>query len=140
MEVFDETFRITYALQGITIAVAVLGILNTLTALTLQRGREIGILRAIGAFRGQVRKVVLVEAGAIGVLGTLIGSACGIVLALLLIYVINRQFFGWSIRLRLEPAIFLQTLVLMLLTSIAAGILPARYAASRVAAEAMRLE
>jgi putative ABC transport system permease protein len=140
MDVFDQTFRITYALQAVAIAVAVLGIFNTLTALTLQRGREIGVLRAVGAFRGQVRKMVLVEAGAVGALGAVIGSVCGIALALLLIYVINREFFGWSIRLRLQPLLFLQTLALMVVTSLVAGILPARYAASRLAAEAMRLE
>jgi putative ABC transport system permease protein len=140
MNVFDETFRITYALQAVAIAVAVLGIFNTLTALTLQRGREIGVLRAIGAFRGQVGKIVLIEAGAVGALGAAIGSVCGIALALLLIFVINREFFGWSIRLRLEPLLFVQTLALMVVTSLAAGILPARYAASRLAAEAMRLE
>ena len=60
--------------------------------------------------------------------------------ALLLIFVINREFFGWSIRLRLEPLLFVQTFALMIVTSLAAGILPARYAASRLAAEAMRLE
>jgi putative ABC transport system permease protein len=119
MEVFDQTFRITHALQAITIAVAVLGIVNTLTALTLQRGREIGVLRAIGAVREQVRKIVMVEA---------------------VIYVINRQFFGWTIRMRLEPLIFAQTFAIIVVTSLAAGILPARHAASRVAAEAMRLE
>ena len=42
MEVFDQTFRITYALQAVSITVAILGIINTLAALTLQRGREIG--------------------------------------------------------------------------------------------------
>jgi putative ABC transport system permease protein len=140
MEVFDETFRITYALQAVAVVVAVLGIVNTLTALTLQRGREIGVLRAIGAFRHQVRKVVLVEAGMIGVLGTLIGSACGIALALLLIYVINRQFFGWSVRSEWEPWIFVQTFALIVTTSVGAGVLPARHAAARTAAEAMRLE
>src|SRR5262249_24984736 len=88
MEVFDQTFRITYALQAVSISVAILGIVNTLTALTLQRGREIGVLRAVGAMRRQVREIVLIEAGVVGVLGTAIGSACGIVLALLLIYVI----------------------------------------------------
>jgi putative ABC transport system permease protein len=140
MEVFDETFRITYALQAVTIAVAILGIVNTLAALTLQRSREIGILRAVGALREQVRKVVLVEAGLVGALGSLIGSAAGIALALLLIYVINRQFFGWSIRLRLDLMIFVRTFALMLVTALLAGILPARYAASRLPGESMRLE
>jgi putative ABC transport system permease protein len=140
MNVFDQTFRITDALQAIVITVAVLGILNTLTALVLQRGREIGILRAVGAFTGQIRKIVLVEAGLIGLIAHLIGSVCGLGLAVMLVYVINQQFFGWTIRLRVEPGVFLQSLAIMLVTSLLAALPPARHAARRIAADAMRLE
>lgn len=140
MNVFDQTFRITDALQAIVITVAVLGILNTLTALVLQRGREIGILRAVGAFTGQIRKIVLVEAGLIGLIAHLIGSLCGLGLAVMLVYVINQQFFGWTIRLRVEPGVFLQSLAIMLVTSLLAALPPARHAARRIAADAMRLE
>jgi putative ABC transport system permease protein len=140
LQVFDQTFRITYALQGIAVLVAALGIVNTLTALILQRGREIGILRAIGAFRAQVRRIVLIEAGLIGLTGYVIGTLCGLALAALLVYVINRQFFGWSIRMRLEPMLFVQTFLLVALTSLLAGLWPARHAAGRAPAEAMRLD
>jgi putative ABC transport system permease protein len=140
LDVFDQTFRITYALQVIAVLVAALGIINTLTALILQRGREIGILRAIGAFRSQVRRIVLIEAGLIGLTGYVIGSLCGLTLAALLVFVINRQFFGWSIRMVLEPAIFLQAFALVAVTSLLAGLWPARHAASRAPAEAMRLD
>jgi putative ABC transport system permease protein len=140
LQVFDQTFRITYALQGIAVLVAALGIVNTLTALILQRGREIGILRAIGAFRSQVRRIVLIEAGLIGLTGYVIGSLCGLVLAALLVFVINRQFFGWSIRMVLSPGIFLQAFALVAVTSLLAGLWPARHAAGRAPAEAMRLD
>jgi putative ABC transport system permease protein len=140
LQVFDQTFRITEALQAIVVMVAVLGIVNTLTALILQRSREIGILRAVGAWAGQIRTIVLVEAGLIGLFAHLIGSLCGIALAVLLVTVINQQFFGWTIRLRLEPGVFLQALALMLGTALLAALLPARAAARRVPAEAMRLE
>jgi putative ABC transport system permease protein len=138
--VFDQTFQITYALQGIAIAVAVLGVISTLTALILQRGREIGVLRAVGALRRQVRKMVLVESGLLGLIGSLLGCVCGLALSLLLTYVINKQFFGWSIRLTIDPWIFVQAVGLMVATAIAAGLGPARLAATRVAAEAMRVE
>jgi putative ABC transport system permease protein len=140
LQVFDQTFRITYALQVIAVLVAALGIVNTLTALILQRGREIGILRAIAALRAQVRRIVLIEAGLIGLCGYLIGSLCGLVLAALLVFVINRQFFGWSIRMVLEPGIFLQAFALVAVTSLLAGLWPARHAAGRAPAEAMRLD
>lgn len=140
MKIFDQTFSITYALESIAIIVAVLGVISTLTALILQRGREIGILRAVGALRGQIRKMVLVESALLGLIGSLLGCACGIALAVLLTYVINKQFFGWSIRLTVDPWLFVQAVVLMIITAILSGLGPARLAATRVAAEAMRSE
>ena len=140
LTVFDQTFQITYALQAIAMLVAVLGVVSTLTALILQRGREIGVLRAVGALRGQVRRMVLVESGLLGLIGAVLGCVCGFCLSLLLIYVINKQFFGWSIRLTVEPWVFVQSILLMVVTSVLAGIGPARLAASRLAAEAMRAE
>ena len=49
LRIFDRTFAVTYALEGVAIAVAVLGVFNTLTALVLERRREIGLLRVLGA-------------------------------------------------------------------------------------------
>lgn len=140
LNIFDQTFQITYALQAIAMLVAVLGVVSTLTALILQRGREIGVMRAAGALRRQVGKMVLVESGLLGLIGALLGCACGFTLSLLLIYVINKQFFGWSIRLTIEPGVFIQAILLMTITALLAGIAPARLAASRLAAEAMRAE
>jgi putative ABC transport system permease protein len=140
LTVFDQTFQITYGLQIIAILVSVLGVIAALTAMILQRGREIGVLRAIGARRAQVRRMVLVESGLIGLAGALLGSVCGIALSLILVHIIHRQFFGWTIRLTIEPGIFVQTLLLMVGAAVLAGIGPARMAATRVAAEAMRME
>jgi putative ABC transport system permease protein len=131
---------VTYALQSIAILVAVLGVAGTLTALILQRGREIAVLRAIGASRGQVQGIVLVESGLIGLFGAVLGCVCGLALAMILIHVINRQYFGWTIRVSLEPGMFLQTLPVMIVSAMLAGIGPARRAATRVAAEAMRMD
>lgn len=138
--IFDQTFQITYALHAIAIVVAVLGVISTLTALILQRGREIGVLRAVGALRLQVQKMVLVESGLLGLIGSLLGSVCGIFLALLLTYVINKQFFGWTIRFTVDPWLFVQAVGLMVGTALVAGFWPARLAATRVAAEAMRVD
>jgi putative ABC transport system permease protein len=140
LTVFDQTFQITGALQAIAVLVAVLGLMGTLTALILQRGREIGVLRAIGALRRQVIVMVLVESGLLGLTGTLLGCGCGLCLSLVLVDVINRQFFGWTIRLHLDPAVFARALAIMIPAALLAGIAPARLAASRVAAEAMRME
>lgn len=140
LTVFDQTFQITWALQGIAVLVAVLGVIGTLTALILQRGREIGVLRATGATRGQVRTMVMVESGLLGLIGSLLGCVAGLALSLVLIHVINRQFFGWTIRMSLDPWVFAHAIALMVGVALLAGVGPARFAASRVAAEAMRME
>jgi putative ABC transport system permease protein len=138
--VFDQTFRITWALQSIAVLVAVLGVASALTTLILQRGREIGVLRAVGALRGQVRRMVLAESALLGLIGASLGGMCGYALALLLVHVINKQFFGWSIQMTVDPWVFVHTTALMVGAALLAGLGPARLAAGRVAAEAMRAE
>jgi len=140
LAVFDETFRITWALQGIAVTVAVLGVVSTLTALVLQRRRELATLRAVGALRSQLRTLVLAESALLGFSGSLLGCGSGLVLALLLVHVINRQFFGWTIQLTLEPGVFAGAVVLMTLTATLAGLLPARIAVAGEAAGALRTE
>jgi putative ABC transport system permease protein len=140
LAVFDETFRITWALQAIALLVSVLGVVSTLTALVLQRRHELAMLRATGASAGQVRTLVLVESGLLGATGSALGAIAGLVLALLLVHVINRQFFGWTIRLTLEPAVFAQAMLLMTATATLAGLLPARLAVHSTTAAALRTE
>jgi putative ABC transport system permease protein len=140
LTVFDQTFQITWALQFIAVVVAVLGVISALTTLILQRGSEIGMLRAAGATRGQVRTMVLAESALLGLIGSVLGSVCGLVLALLLIHVIQRQFFGWTIRLALDPLVFVRATVLMVVAATLAGLGPARLAAGRLPVEAMREE
>src|SRR4030066_1179084 len=90
LKIFDQTFAITYTLEFIAIIVAILGIINSLNALIIDRQRDIGIFRAIGAFRKQVERTVLVEAGVIGFFSHILGLLCGFLLSVLLIYVINK--------------------------------------------------
>ncbi len=138
--VFDETFRITWVLQTIAVFVSVLGVISTLTTLVLQRRRELAVLRAAGALRSQVRTLVLVESGVLGAAGAVLGCVAGYVLALLLVHVINRQFFGWSIRMSVDVWVFVRAVVLMTVTATLAGLAPARLATGRATAAALRVE
>jgi putative ABC transport system permease protein len=140
LSVFDETFQITYVLQTIAVFVSVLGVISTLTTLVLQRRRELAVLRAAGALRAQVRTLVLVESGVLGAAGSALGCVAGYVLALLLVHVINRQFFGWSIRMSVDPLVFVQAIVLMTVTATLAGLVPARLAAGHATSAALRVE
>jgi len=138
--IFNRTFAITYALYIISIAIAVLGVVSTLFALVLERRREIGLLRYLGLTVRDVRRMVFYEAGCIGALGGIAGAVVGIMLALLLIFVINRQAFGWLIELHMPWDFLAEAIVLVIGAALVAGIYPARIAARIRTAEAVRSE
>jgi putative ABC transport system permease protein len=140
LNIFDQTFAITYALQIIAVLVAMLGIGNALLAILLQRQREIGILRAIGASKGQIVRISLLEASLLATWGHLVGSLSGIVLAVHLVYVINRQFFGWTLQFRITPMPFLLSYGLVSVAALVAAIPPSRKAVGVSVAEAVRTE
>jgi putative ABC transport system permease protein len=140
ISIFNRTFAITYALYVISITIAVLGIVSTLFALVLERRREIGLLRYLGLTTRDVRNMVFYEAAYIGVLGGLTGLVAGILLALLLIFVINRQAFGWLIELHVPWEFLGESFVLVIVAAVIAGIYPASVAARLKTAEAVRTE
>ena len=140
ISIFNRTFAITYALYIISIAIAVLGIVSTLFALVLERRREIGLMRYLGLRASEVRTMILYEAAYIGALGGAAGIVVGMLLALLLIFVINRQAFGWLIELHVPWEFLAISFVLVILAALLAGLYPARVAARVRTAEAVRTE
>jgi putative ABC transport system permease protein len=140
LQIFDRTFAVTYALEAVAIAVAVLGVFNTLTALVLERRREIGLLRVLGASAARVRRAVRYEAAAIGGLGIALGLASGAAMALVLVHVINRQSFGWTIALHWPWAFLACALALVFATTLLAAARPAGLAAATDAAAALKEE
>ena len=138
--VFDRTFAITYALEAVAIIVAMLGAANSLLALVLDRRREFGVLRFLGAAPAQIRRMVLIEAGILGLLADLLGLALGFVLSLLLIYVVNKQSFGWTIQFHPPVSLLAGALSLIWLATVAAGLYPARVASRLNPIEVVHLE
>jgi putative ABC transport system permease protein len=129
MVIFDRTFAITWALEGVAIVVAMLGAANSLLALVLDRRRELGLLRYLGASSGQIRRTILLEAGFLGMLGSLLGLALGVVLSLLLVFVVNKQSFGWTIQFDPPLGLLAGALSLVWCVTVLAGLYPARVAA-----------
>ena len=125
LRIFDETFALTYALEGVAVVVAVFGIITTFLVLIMERERELALLQALGASRGQILGMVLVESGLASFLSFLLGATCGSVLSLLLIYVINKQAFGWTIHPYWTPGIYWQTFILVLALGLVSGAYPA---------------
>jgi putative ABC transport system permease protein len=129
MEVFDRTFAITWALEAVAILVAMLGAANALLALVLDRRREFGLLRHVGASRGQIHAMVLAEAGLLGFFAAVIGLALGFVLSMLLIFVVNKQSFGWTIQFHPPGTLLASAILLVWCVTVLAGLYPARIAA-----------
>ncbi|MCE5334097.1 MAG: FtsX-like permease family protein, partial [Desulfobacteraceae bacterium] len=80
----------------ISLMIAALGIATTLTILVLERASQFGTMIATGASPGQVRSVIGWEAVMMVILGEVLGLLCGFILSGLLIFVINKQSFGWT--------------------------------------------
>ena len=125
LRIFDNAFTITYALEIIAVAVAILGVATTLVTLILDRKPELALLRWAGAEQRQIRKMVVIEATLLGAVSQGLGVVAGILLSLILVFVINVQSFGWTIQFHLPAGFLLQSSLLILLATALSGIYPA---------------
>ncbi len=128
IRIFDRTFAITYALEAVAIVVAVLGVAGALLALVIDRRRELGLLRFLGSSTLQLRRLILFEAGFLGLLACAVGLALGSALSLILIYVINKQSFGWTIQFHWPIAVLAGALSIVFAATVLSGLYPARVA------------
>ncbi|HEV2720100.1 MAG TPA: FtsX-like permease family protein, partial [Thermoanaerobaculia bacterium] len=126
MKIFDQTFLITYALLAIAIVVAVLGIINTLSALILERAGELALLRVLGVTRAELRRMVVLESSILGLASTSVGLVMGYALSWILIFVINKQSFGWTIEFHTPARLIAAGLAVTFLSAVVAGLAPAR--------------
>lgn len=129
----------TAIIRGVVLAVVVLGIASVLVVSVVQKGREIGILRAMGATRGQVLRVFLVQGAVVGVLG----SVLGLLLAVALIWVFTHFVRGSDglplFSIALPPAMALQVALIASVCGVLAAVAPARRAAALDPAQAIRM-
>ena len=140
LEIFDRTFRVTHGLELIAVLVGLLGIANTLLTAIVERQREFATFRAIGAGARQVQAMVLWESLILGAIGAILGLLAGLLLATLLIFVINKQSFGWTIQFVVSPSTLLGAVTVAGIAAIAAGYLPARWVTKGVIADGLRYE
>lgn len=140
LEVFDRTFVITGALQIITTGVAFVGVLSAMLALQLEKQRQMGILKAIGLTMRQLWTLTLLETGLIGAVAGLLALPTGYIVAQILLQVINKRSFGWTLEMQLEALPFIQALLIAVAAALLAGLYPAYRASRRSAAEAMRFD
>lgn len=137
LDIFDRTFLLTYVLEAIAVIIAMLGIINTLITSVLERRREFATLRAIGGSEGQIRQLVMWEAAYLGLVGIALGLVGGGLLSVLLINVINKQSFGWTIQMIVPISAVLQAVALAAAATLIAGYFPARWAAQQPVVEGL---
>ena len=129
----------TALIRGVVMVVVVLGITSVLVVSVVQKRREIGILRAMGATRGQVLRIFLLQGAIVGA----IGSALGVVFAVALVWAFSRLALGSDgmplFLITLHPGMALQVAAAATLCGVLAAVAPARRAAQLDPAQAIRM-
>ncbi len=125
LNVFDRTFAVTYALEAVAVLIGLFGLSSSFGALVLARSREFGMLRHVGMTRRQIGAMLAAEGALVSALGLALGLALGWVISLVLIHVVNRQSFHWSMELHppwgLLCLLAAALLLLATLTALASG-------------------
>lgn len=138
LDIFDQTFAITGILQVMALVIAICGVSLTLLIMGRERATELALHRSLGATRGQVFRLGLSEGAGLGVLGLVLGLGGGAGLAAILILIINRDWFGWTIRFDLPTMALVQQAVLILAAALLAAVYPALRASRTPAGELTR--
>jgi putative ABC transport system permease protein len=123
----DQMLMMLYALLAVSVLISVFGIVNTLVLSVYERTREIGMLRAIGATRRQIRRMVRYES----VITAIMGGALGIVVGTVFAYVVTTEFGGQGLTFTVPGAQLAVFMVIAIVVGVLAAVLPARRA-SRV--------
>jgi putative ABC transport system permease protein len=138
LQIFDRAFAITYALEAIAVIIGLTGVSFAASSTALARRAEFGMLRHIGMLRRQIVGMLASEGILTSAFGVAYGLGLGTALSLVLVYVINRQSFNWSIDLVI-PAWQLAVLSLTLIAAAAVtAVWSGRAAMSQDAVQAVR--
>jgi putative ABC transport system permease protein len=106
LALFDRSFAVTYILEAIAILVGLAGVAATVSAQTLARTKEFGMLRHVGVQRRQIATMLVTEGALLGVVGGVAGIGLGVAMSQVLIQVVNPQSFHWTMQTRLPWPLF----------------------------------
>jgi len=136
----DQFFTLNYMQLVVAVMIAILGIVNTLLISVSERRREIGIVRAIGGLRGQIRKMVLLEAVVVAVVGVIVGSLAGMLNTVFMSHTVSLVLAGYSVPFYFPWEFVLLSVPVVTAVSLAAGWWPAQKAARMQVIEAIGYE
>jgi putative ABC transport system permease protein len=136
--IFDQTFAVVRILQLMSLLIAVCGIMLTLLVLARERISEWALYQALGASRLQIFRIFVGKGLAMGLIALGLGSVAGSALAAILIFVINRTYFGWTIQVYFPGWPVLQQAATILAAALLASLYPAFRASETPATELSR--
>ena len=138
LRIFDRSFAVTYALEAVAVLVGVAGVAATVSAQTLARRREFGMLRHVGAGRGQILAMLALEGAFLGAVGAVAGLVLGAAMGQVLIQVVNPQSFNWTMETRWPWGLLGGLALALTLASALTALLAGRSALSADAVRAVR--
>jgi putative ABC transport system permease protein len=130
VDIMEQSFVVNYAVEIVAVVVAIFSVINTLLASILDRTREIGVLRAIGATQAQIRKIVVMEAGWIGMVGGVLGLFAGTIMSYHHVVYNTKVLTGWTFQFYYPFDVAVLSIVAAVILCLAAGYGPATQAAS----------
>jgi putative ABC transport system permease protein len=140
LELIDGFFVINYMQTAVAVVIAALGIINTLLISVTERKRELGVLRAMGGLRGQIRRMVLLEAAAIAIVGWMAGTVAGMLNTYFLVRTAASMVGGFTIPFRFPLEVVLLAMPLTVGLAVLAAWWPARQAVHLDVVEAIGYE
>jgi putative ABC transport system permease protein len=140
LKVTDQWFGLTSVQIAVAVLVAILGIVNTLTVSITDRRRELGVLRAVGGLRGQIRRTIWLEALSIATLGLVLGFALGAVNLYYILQIVHRDIAGMRLDYTFPVSVAVSLVPTMFASAFIAAIWPAESAVRGSLVEALEYE
>jgi putative ABC transport system permease protein len=131
LQFVDDGFGYARSIEWITLIVALMGVMGTMLAVVLDRRRELGVFRALGATRLQVALAISVEAFALGLAAALLGTACGALQGFVLLNGVVGPNAQWDLQYTVPPLVVLRVGALVTMSTVLAALMPA-YRAARI--------
>ena len=140
LRIADRWFGLVNLQVGVAVMVAILGIVNALTVSITDRRREFGVLKAIGAVRGQIRRLIWLEAISVAAVGLVLGAVLGAVMLTYLLEVIRYDAFGLNLDYRYPIGTVAMLVPILLIAAVIAAIWPSEMAVRGSLVEALEYE
>ena len=130
VRIMEQSFVVNYAVEIVAVIVAVFSVINTLLASVLDRARQIGVLRAIGATQAQIRRMIVFEAASMGLIGGFLGLIAGTIMSYHHVVYNTKVLTGWTFEYYYPYDLAALSIFVSVILCLLAGYWPAKHAAA----------